>query len=109
MKSLLGKCLLAFALILMSMSLCFPNEIDCSEEHSETTISKEGPVKNTQNQKDQQGEHHCICSLSCHKLFVQKLEVKTLSSHFIIRPIALIYIPSFYPKITLTFEKPPTV
>nr|BDT28546.1 hypothetical protein BHI3_20120 [Bacteriovorax sp. HI3] len=109
MKSILGKCFLALTLILMGVSVCFPNDIDCSEEHSSSSISKEQPIKNAQNQKDQQEEHHCICSLSCHNLFVQKLEAKTLSSHFIIKSIALVYIPSFYPKITLSFEKPPTV
>ncbi|AUN98424.1 hypothetical protein DOM21_09050 [Bacteriovorax stolpii] len=109
MKTILGKCFLAFALILMGASVCFPNDLDCSKEHSSATVSKEQPIKNAQNKKDQQKEHHCICSLSCHNLFVQKLDAKTLSAHFIIRPIALVYVPSFYPKIILSLEKPPTV
>ncbi len=103
------------ALVLMSVGVCFPNDLDCNDEHlSQSEISKEVLTKDHVSQEspksnEEHKEHHCICSLSCHNMFVQKRDIKTTPSAFGLKKTFIAYIPSYYPKITLALEKPPTV
>ena len=127
MKSLLGKIILALTLVFTSMNACFPNDIDCFEDdHSSvktesTSASKKAnstkKLLSQSSQSEEQKEanrsqnegHHCLCSLSCHNLFVQSFETKELSSQFLFGKSVFPHPDFFYPKITISLEKPPTV
>ncbi len=100
---------MAFVLIVMSIDVCLPNDTSCVDEHSTSPqISKDSDSK-TKETNDSKEQHHCICSLSCHNLFVDQLEADALSSPLLIKETAFDYVSSHYPQITLTLEKPPTV
>lgn len=118
MKSILGKVILALVLVFTSVNACFPNDVDCFEDDhtslstgAASSLNKEDSKSKEQKEasRSQNEGHHCLCSLSCHNLFVQSFETNELSSHFLFGKLVFPHPDFFYPKVIISLEKPPTV
>ncbi len=107
MKMILGRFILFLALVITSMSVCFPNDLDCIDEHAKTSKVEEKSAKSNQTEREE--SHHCVCSLSCHTMIVFTLEDSNSEVFSVFQLDNPLYSISHYPQVTLSLEKPPTV
>ena len=117
MKTKLIKFMLLLTLALVSMSACYPSELGCADDQDAvlkiqkelTSTHHETKAASSNAASDDKENHHCLCSLTCHTLFIS-LSSNEVVNPFIVnhhRPIQ--YQAKFYPEISISFEKPPTV
>lgn len=103
MKKNIGKFLIILALVFTSINVCFPNDVDCSDNvYSSSSQAK------TANSSGSQEEHHCS-SLSCNSGMASFSSKEVQSNIIIISQLPFSYTLSTYPKISLSMDKPPTV
>lgn len=107
MKHFFCKFILIFALVLTSINLCFPNEVECSDASG--TIQKTSQEKTQDRGQDRGEEHHCICSMTCHNLFLSFVIYESVEPHFSHSEVVFTYIPMTYPQVYLSLDKPPIV
>ena len=106
MKKILAKIFITLALVLTTINVCFPNDVDCSDSGNVPSISTQVESSNSSTPQE---EHHCFCSLSCNT-WIESFSSGTDQPRFVV----LTYLPyihtnSFYPQIILSTDKPPTV
>lgn len=106
MKKIIGRFFIILALVLTSINVCFPNDVDCSDNSYSSLSSSPAKTSNTTNRS--QEEHHCS-SLSCNIWMTSFSSEKVQSNIVIISQLPFSYKLSTYPKISLSMDKPPTV
>lgn len=106
MKKIVSRFFIILALVLTTINVCFPSDVGCSD--SEYSISITSPAK-ASSSSSSQDENHCVCSLSCNS-WMTSFSTKVVQSSFvIISHLPYSYKLSFYPKVSLSMDKPPTV
>lgn len=101
----MGRFFIILALVLTSINVCFPNDVECSDNAYSSSSSS--PVK-TSNSSGSQEDHHCS-SLSCNSWITSFSNTEVQSTILINLQPAFSYNLSTYPKISLSMDKPPTV
>lgn len=101
------KFFLIFALALLSVSNCFPNDYDCAEGSGSELIEK--VVEKTSPSNSEKESHYCICTMTCHAMFMSFTSFEKFTAYLIFNSKQFQYIPQFYPEIFYSLEKPPTV
>lgn len=101
------KFFLIFALALLSISTCFPNDYDCSEERGSELVVK--VVEKTSSSNSEKESHYCICTMTCHTMFMSFTSFEKFTAYLIFNSKKFQHIPQFYPEISYSLEKPPTV
>lgn len=97
------------ALVLTSMSVCFPNDVDCGDDHRASKVELTKEKESKTNYASSKESHHCVCSLSCHNMFFDLYSDTPENIAISIFESNPVYLITFYPQITLSLEKPPTV
>ena len=105
MKKIIGRFFIILALVLTSINVCFPNDVDCSD--NTYSSSSTSPTK-TSNSSGSQEDHHCS-GLSCNSWMTSFSSNEVQASLIIISQLPFSYKLSTYPKISLSTDKPPTV
>lgn len=105
MKTVFIRFIVAALLVLSSISVCLSNDNGCDDRPSYTKSQS----SNSTSSKEQNEDHHCICSLSCNKLFVEYATSKSKISSIIVSTSAFIFIQITYPQVLISLDKPPTV
>ena len=105
MKKIIGRFFIILALVLTSINVCFPNDVECSDNAYSSSSSS--PI-NTSNSSGSQEDHHCS-DLSCNSWMTSFSSTEVQSNIIIISQAPLSYKLSTYPKISLSLDKPPTV
>lgn len=105
MKKIMGRFFIILALVLTSINVCFPNDVECSDNAYSSSSSS--PAK-TSNSSGSQEDHHCS-GLSCNSWMTSFSSTEVLSNIIIISQPPFSYKLSAYPKISLSMDKPPTV
>lgn len=103
MKKIIGRFFIILALVLTSINVCFPNDVECSDN----VYSSSSPAK-TSNSSGSQEDHHCS-GLSCITWMTSLSSTEVQSNIIIISQPPFSYKLSTYPKISLSMDKPPTV
>lgn len=106
MKKIIGRFFIILALVLTSINVCFPNDVDCSD--NSYSFSPSSPTKTSNSTSGSQEDHHCS-SLTCNSWMTSFSSEKVQSNIVIISQLPFSYKLSTYPKISLSMDKPPTV
>jgi hypothetical protein len=102
MKKIIGRFFIILALVLTSISVCFPNDVDCSDNAYSSS-----PVKTAKSSGSQE-DHHCS-GLSCNSWMNSFSNKDVQSNVVIISQLLFSFKLSTYPQISLSTDKPPTV
>lgn len=105
MKKIIGRFFIILALVLTSINVCFPNDVDCSDNAYSSSSSS--PTK-TSNSSGSQEDHHCS-GLSCNSWMTSFSSKEVQSNIVLVSQLPFSYKLSTYPKISLSTDKPPTV
>lgn len=105
MKTVFIRFIVAAVLVLSSISVCLPNDNGCDDRPGYTKSQS----SNTTSSKKQSEDHHCICSLSCHNLFVQYTTSTSKISSIIVSTASFVFNQITYPQVLISLDKPPTV
>ena len=113
MKIKIAKFFLIFTLVLLSINTCFPNDYDCFEDNGPQALVNK-VVANTHAtdsapSSSEKESHYCICSMTCHTLFMSFTSVEKFTSYVVSYPEKYLYISHFYPEVSYSLEKPPAV
>ena len=113
MKIKIAKFFLIFTLVLLSINTCFPNDYDCFEDSGPpafiTKIVASPLASDSVPASPEKESHYCICTMMCHTLFMSFNSIENFTSYLISHPEKYFYISQFYPEISYSLEKPPTV
>ena len=105
MKKIITRFFVILALVLTSINVHFPSDVDCSD-NAHLTLSS-SPAK-TSSSSGAQEDHHCI-GLSCNSLMASFSTIEVQANIVIISQLPFSYELSTYPKISLSTDKPPAV
>ena len=101
-----GKFIIIIALVITSVSVCFPSEIECVDLNCDTIeLSSKAPLKTTEKSES----HHCVCSMVCHNLFVNFTASTSASPSIISLKKSFYFTQKIYPLVVLSLDKPPIV
>jgi poly(A) polymerase Pap1 len=112
-----AKFILLFTLALVSINSCFPSDYECAdneefkvlEKITSTSNEHDSSAKNTTSNSTEKETHYCLCSLTCHTMFINLEVTKNLSVYFLDFSKEFEYTAQNYPQVTYSLEKPPTV
>lgn len=105
MQKIIGRFFIILALVLTSINVCFPNDVECSDNAYSSSSSS--PTK-TSNSNGSQEDHHCS-GLSCNSWMTSFSSKEVQPNILIVSQLPFSYKLSTYPKISLSMDKPPTV
>ena len=105
MKKIIGRLFLTVALVLTSINVCFPNDLDCKDNECSFISSS---TSKTSSSNGSQEDHHCS-GLSCNSWMTSFSSKEVQSNIVIVSQLPFSYKLSTYPKISLSSDKPPTV
>lgn len=106
MRNIFGKFIIILALVITSVSVCFPSEVECVDIDCDTTLlSSKAPVSKT----EKNDNHHCVCSMVCHNMFMNFTVTDTPAPAFTALKKSFHFIPVFYAQVILSLDKPPIV
>jgi hypothetical protein len=83
-----------------------PNENDCSDSTEYSSFEKSQAHQDSSSQDE---AHHCICSLSCHNLFVSFNSSESNSPMLMQEDLLFNHIQNSYQKVLISFDKPPLI
>ena len=106
MKILISRFIIITILVITSINVCLSSDNICDDSSSYTQLqSTQSP---TATQSGNQAEH-CICSLSCHNLYVGFTSSQTKPTFIIISASPIHFIQSAYPQVLISQDKPPII
>lgn len=105
MKKIIGRFFLVLALVLTSINICYPNDVECSDG---SYLSSSTSPSDTGNSNGSQEEHHCS-GLSCNSWMSSFSSEEVKSSTTIISMSFISFKIPTYPQVSLSTDKPPTV
>lgn len=105
MKKMIGQFFIILTLVLTSINVCFPNDVDCSD--NAYSSSSTSPNKNSKSSGAQE-DHHCF-GMTCNILMTSFSNEVVQSNVVIISQQLFSYKLSTYPQISISTDKPPTV
>lgn len=116
-KTNLMKFFLLFTLALVSATACYSSELGCNDDQSSlsklqkelTTIHHETNEASSKAASDDKENHHCLCSLTCHTLFMSISFAEVIHTFVVNYHNPIHYQEQFYPEVSISLEKPPTV
>lgn len=106
MKKIVSRVFIILALVLTTINVCFPSDLECSENEYSSSCTSFSKDSNTEVPQE---KHHCVCSLACNSWMTTFSTKEESSSFVIISTIYYSYKISYYPKVSLSMDKPPTV
>lgn len=108
MKTVVSRFIIIAVLVLSSISICLSNDSGCDDQPGYSTCqnSESAPQSSSQ---DQNEDHHCLCSLSCHNLFLDFSTISNKPSSLIVSSTSFIFIQVAYPQVLISLDKPPIV
>lgn len=118
MKINFTKFILVLALALVGMNACYPSDYECADNNEVVSkviktadnFHKDAPPEENSRSSSSDGEsHHCLCSLTCHTMFLTRSYFENFTHIAFNFPKEFQYTPHFYPQVTSSLEKPPTV
>lgn len=112
-----AKFILLFMLALVSINACYPSDYECADNKEikvldkkvNTSTKHESSEKKTVSSSSEKETHYCLCSLTCHTMFISLEVTKTFSAYYLDFPKEFQYTTQNYPEISYSLEKPPTV
>jgi len=118
MKINFTKFIIVLALALVGMNACYPSDFECADNNE--VISKvvkaasdfhnDAPAqKSSESNSSDNDAHYCLCSLTCHTMFLSRSNFENFTYVVFNFPKEFQYTPLFYPQVTTSLEKPPTV
>ena len=105
MKKMLSRFFIIFALVLTSINICLPGDVDCSDIAG---VSLSSSIAKTTNPFSTQSDHHCS-GLPCFILMIGFLNEEIKSSVAIISQLSFFYKLSNYPEVSILTDKPPAI
>lgn len=111
-----AKFILLFTLALVSVSACYPSDLECTDNSEiissvkkDLVTHQESSTQNTQSNSLQSENHYCICSLSCHTMFFNFSSFNSFTAYILDFSKDFQYKAQNYPEVSYSLEKPPTV
>ncbi|MEA9358378.1 hypothetical protein SHI21_19235 [Bacteriovorax sp. PP10] len=112
-----AKFILVFTLALVSMSACYPSDFECMDngeiivkvKKEVSTSHQESRSESSQSNSSDQETHYCLCSLTCHSMFINFSTLNPFTAFDLNFPKEFQYKAQNYPEISYSLEKPPTV
>lgn len=116
-KIKIAKFILVFVLALVSINACYPSDFECADNSEvasvikkEIAITQQAPTQESSQSKSSDSDtHYCLCTLTCHTMFMSFSPLNDFTSYVLSFPKEFQYISQFYPEISYSLEKPPTV
>lgn len=118
MKISFTKFILILALALVGMSACYSSDLECMDnsEVASKVIKEMAPAhadiadqSTSHSNSGESDNHHCLCSLTCHTMFIPQSNFENFTYTFYNFPKKFQYTSQFYPQVITSLEKPPTV
>ena len=107
MKIIIARFFLIFALVITSINVCFPSEIDCSDSTSSFSLQSTN-VNATGSNSESQESHHCA-GLSCNTWIINFSNIVVELNYSIDSQYPFSHNLISYPKVSLSMDKPPLV
>lgn len=111
-----AKFILLFTLALVSVSACYPNDFECSDNSEilssfkkDVVSHQDSSAKQSQSSSSDSDNHYCVCSLSCHTMFINFSTSGPLMAYVLSFPKEFQYIAQNYPEVSYSLEKPPAI
>jgi hypothetical protein len=118
MKINFAKFILVLALALVGMNACYPSDFECADNNevvskilkAASDLHNDAADKETsESNSSDKDAHYCLCSLTCHTMFLSNSNFENFTYIVFTFPKQFQYTPQFYPQVTSSLEKPPTV
>ena len=107
MKIIVARFFLILALVITSINVCFPIELDCSD--STSSFSSRSINVNTANSDSESQESHHCAGLSCNTWIINFSNIVVKLNYSIDSQYPFSYNLIRYPKVSLSMDKPPLV